>query len=170
MKRYVIADTHFNHKNIIELASRPFSSVEEMNEEIIKRWNSVVRNDDIIYLIGDFILGGEKESKNILSLLNGRKILIYGNHDYSGIRTYMEYGFQEAYKKSIMVENGVILMHEPLPDELIFDKYLYVYGHVHNKECNLDKFPNCVCVSCERVDYTPVDLDKLIREFKRKNG
>jgi calcineurin-like phosphoesterase family protein len=74
MKIFVISDTHFNHKNIIEYAGRPFNTIEEMNEEIIKRWNSKVAKEDteFIFSKAQYFLG---KSKGILSRLNEKDIL-----------------------------------------------------------------------------------------------
>ena len=76
---YVTSDTHFNHKNIIEYCNRPYSSVEEMNKAIIDNWNSVVKDEDTVYVLGDFCLGGKEAIKELCSQLKGHKILIKGN-------------------------------------------------------------------------------------------
>ena len=79
---YFIADTHFGHENIIKYCNRPFNTKEEMNSHMIKEWNSIVKQDDVIYVLGDFALMMSREQiKEIINLLNGYKILIMGNHD-----------------------------------------------------------------------------------------
>ena len=81
MTVFFTSDTHLGHKNIIPLANRPFSSVEEMNETIISRWNYMVRPTDTVYHLGDVALGTIAESLPLVKRLNGRKMLIIGNHD-----------------------------------------------------------------------------------------
>ena len=75
------SDTHFNHARIVELSHRPFSSVDKMNEEMIYRWNTIVREEDIVLHLGDFAFGGKKGAQEILDQLVGQKYLIQGNHD-----------------------------------------------------------------------------------------
>ena len=70
MERWVISDTHFDHQRIIEYTNRPFSSVDEMNAVIIKNWNSVINQDDIVYVLGDFCFGNKTRLKEIVSVLN----------------------------------------------------------------------------------------------------
>ena len=81
-KLFFTADLHFFHTNIIEFCDRPFKTVEEMNQTLIDNWNSVVKNaDDTVIIDGDFAFTGNIHTiKNLLSQLNGEKILIKGNH------------------------------------------------------------------------------------------
>ena len=72
---FYIADTHFGHDNIRKLSNRPFATVEEMDRAIIDNWNSKVKNDDDVYILGDFTYKGESY-KHYLKQLNGRKHLI----------------------------------------------------------------------------------------------
>lgn len=80
-KIWFTSDTHFFHNKIIEYCQRPFANVEEMNNELIYRWNQVVRNDDVVFHLGDFCLGKAKKWNSILDKLNGKICLILGNHD-----------------------------------------------------------------------------------------
>ena len=170
MKRYIIADLHFDHFNIIKYESRPYRDEKEMNNTLIHNWNSIVQHDDLVYVLGDFTLSRRKEViTNFLNRLNGRKMLIMGNHDTRKPKDYIECGFEVAIRKPIMVEPGVILMHEPFDDpKLISDNYIYFFGHVHANHTLMDDYPNCMCVSVERIGYKPVDLDEYIRKLRKQ--
>ena len=170
MKRYIIADTHFGHANIIQYANRPFRDVSHMNEMLIRNWNETVQSDDLVYILGDFTLSRRIEViKNLVSRLNGRKILIMGNHDTRKPRDYIACGFDVATRKPMMVEPGIILMHEPFEDlSFVCPRYIYFFGHVHDKWHPMDDYPNCRCVSVERIDYRPVDFDSFIKGMRRK--
>lgn len=75
------SDQHFGHSNIIDFCDRPFDSVEHMDEILIKNWNSVVAADDLVYIVGDLCMGEFSKTIKHVSRLNGRKVLIPGNHD-----------------------------------------------------------------------------------------
>ena len=172
MKRFLVADLHFGHKNIIKYESRPFCNVEEMNNRLIELWNSSVENDDLVYVLGDFTLSRRMDFiKELVTQLNGRKILVMGNHDTRKPKDYIEAGFEVATRKPLMVEPGVILMHEPFDDpSLIASNYIYFFGHVHGNKTLMDEYPNCMCVSVERINYRPVNLDECIRKLRKNNG
>lgn len=78
---YFTSDPHYYHANVIQYCSRPFKSVEEMNEALIANWNSVVQQDDIVYCLGDFSLAF-RPVETITRRLNGTKLLVPGNHDF----------------------------------------------------------------------------------------
>lgn len=84
-KVYFTSDTHFYHSNIIGFCKRPFKNVEDMNETLIGNWNRVVSQDDIVFHLGDFCLGGSHEWTKILNRLNGKIYLILGNSSPDGI-------------------------------------------------------------------------------------
>lgn len=114
--KWFTSDLHFGHKNIIHLQNRPFTSVEDMDEEIISYWNKTVKKDDIVYIIGDFSFYDYKKTKAIVERLVGRKILIRGNHDERfDTRTFINMGFWDVYNYSIIKIGGhrVVLNHYP---------------------------------------------------------
>lgn len=80
-RKFYVSDTHFGHENIIGHCNRPFSSVAEMDAYLIDQWNSVVGPDDLVYHLGDFSVPDAAYARRIFDQLNGRKILVLGNHD-----------------------------------------------------------------------------------------
>ena len=77
---YFTSDTHFGHANILNFCKRPFKDVDEMNEELIKRWNEVISKEDTVFHLGDFAFGGAEIWNKTLPRLNGHIVLILGNH------------------------------------------------------------------------------------------
>lgn len=78
---FVTSDTHFGHARISELAQRPFSTVEEMDAELIRRWNETVPPNAVVLHLGDLALGPIEGSVARTAALHGRKYLVPGNHD-----------------------------------------------------------------------------------------
>src|SRR5687767_6005129 len=82
MNTFFTSDTHWGHKNIIKFCSRPYASVEEMDEAMITNWNDRVRPGDTVYHLGDFTFyRREDQQRRIIDSLNGNIKLILGNHD-----------------------------------------------------------------------------------------
>lgn len=158
---WFISDTHFGHGNIIKYCDRPFKDVPQMDQHLIKQWNSVVKKNDTVYHLGDFSLGHPKEVVGmIVEELNGNIKLVKGNHDTWSNTVYRELGFKEVYDTPILVNDFMLLSHEPNPFRLN-SMYLNVYGHVHNSPM-FDTYKNgflCVCV--ERHNYTPISLNDI---------
>ena len=89
MKTFYIADLHFFHKNALTFDERPFCNLKEMHEEMVKRWNMKVAEEDQVYILGDVCLGGTKEEqRQLVGSLRGRKILVRGNHDKQNDSAY----------------------------------------------------------------------------------
>lgn len=182
-KTFVTADSHFNHKNIIEYCSRPFTSVDEMNKTLIENWNAVVGKGDIVYHLGDFILGdvaGDVESlSEIISQLNGRIVLIRGNHDTSTkINLYNIYFGNKIVVKDIdhFAYKGLyfILCHFPIVNEefqRLLTKHnseiVLLHGHVHNEAPFYQKETHSFNCSVDVTDFTPISIDKIYKLIKQ---
>ena len=156
---FVVSDTHFFHKNIIDYCDRPFKDVTRMNSKIVKNWNKVVGKYDVVFHLGDVGFGTKKEMQSIVNKLNGYKILILGNHDKRrGINWWLDIGFQEVHKEPIGFSE-VILSHEPLNENRLYEYNFNVHGHTHNKYAEGDKYIN---VSIDVTDFKPIKLSKII--------
>ena len=138
MKRiYFIADTHFGDDRIRRYENRPFQTVAEMDFELIRRWNDTVSNEDTVYVLGDF--GADGYEAEVLSKLNGTKLLVKGNHDGKSNEEYRQSGFKEVYDHPIIIDGFWILSHDLLyVNENM--PYANLFGHVHNspiiKDCS----------------------------------
>lgn len=75
------ADWHLGHRNIINYRHRPYETVEEMDADLIAKHNALVEPDDLVWMCGDMILGGIEAGLEKMQDVNGRKILVAGNHD-----------------------------------------------------------------------------------------
>ena len=156
MRVFIISDTHFGHEAIIRYCNRPFTSVEEMDQIMIKRWNETVSNNDIVIHLGDFSFYGKDKTREIIQKLNGKKILIMGNHDNYSEQFYRDAGFHTVSRFPIIYDNFYMLSHAPL--QLTETTcYFNCYGHVHNDNKFVDNATSR-CYSVERTGYRPVLL------------
>ena len=181
-KKFYIADTHFSHANILHYDNRPFLTVEEMNRELITRWNQVVAPCDTVYILGDMFFCKMEESINILDSLSGEKVLIKGNHDKCNDSRFKSRFLQiEDYLEIDDNGNKIVLCHYPIP---CFKSHYYgwyhFYGHVHNsfeyqmmehdkklmaelygKPCNMYN----VGAMMPYMNYTPRTFDEIARQY-----
>jgi len=154
MAIYFVADTHFDDDNLRRYENRPFDTVEEMNEEIIRRWNEVVCDDDEVYLVGDI---GNAE---YINRLNGRKYLIKGNHDKLTNEEYRSIGFAECYDCPIIFNDFWMVSHEPMYVNRNMP-YANIFGHVHNNPAYVTVSSRSYCVSVDRTDFRPVAFEQI---------
>ncbi len=166
-KDYFIADTHFGGENIRRYENRPFATATEMDEKLIENWNNVVTAEDTVYVLGDFSDYEEtQKDAEILRRLNGTKILVMGNHDrHRTPQEWRELGFAECFPLPVIYQQYFMLSHEPLYINSNMP-YANFYGHVHGNPSYKDASKQSVCVSVERIDYTPVVFDTLCEYLK----
>ena len=156
MKIFGISDTHFNHARIIDYCNRPYANVKEMDEDMIKKWNETVSNSDVVLHCGDFGLGNKEYISSIVKRLNGKKILILGNHDNWSEQTYRDMGFHTVSRFPILYDGFFLLSHTPLVLSETTPYFNY-YGHIHNDSRYIDNATSkCLCV--ERIGYRPTLL------------
>lgn len=171
------SDTHFFHNKDFVYAERGFESVEEMNEEIIRKHNEVVKPEDRVYILGDCGLSATPEEiLSCLSRLNGEKILIVGNHDTdarisaftaSNVFHFIGMGDRFNYKKIQFV-----LSHYPTLTANFEDpKPIWnIHGHLHSPQHFHDSLPHCFQVSMESNNHYPISIDEVVNLIKKFNN
>lgn len=162
MNTFFIADTHFGDEKILRYENRPFESAEQMDEELARRWNRAVGPEDTVFHLGDFSADlGAARDRELLGRLNGKKVLVLGNHDRH--RTPEEWrglGFAEAAPWPILFGGFFLLSHEPVYVNQNMP-YANLYGHVHGNPSYRDASPQSVCVSAERTEYAPLSFERV---------
>lgn len=167
MKTFIISDTHFSDKgSIIAYESRPFENGKAMDEVLIRLWNETVGEDDIVYHLGDVADEIPKEElKHIIDQLNGRKILVMGNHDrHFSVREWLEIGFDEVYPMPVVFNGYYMLSHEPLY-VTTSAPYANIFGHVHKNPAYKDVSSRSFCVCVERNEYKPVEFAQISKSI-----
>ena len=165
-KVFLTADMHFGHENIIKYENRPFLTAELMDKAIIKNWNKVVAKSDTVFVAGDVSFHGKEKTKEIVTQLNGKKILIKGNHDQRNNNWWLDAGFAEVSNYPIIYKEFFVIQHEPPTYYNEATPFFYIYGHVHGSEMYRTITKQTACVCMERWDYFPVELEKIIELAK----
>lgn len=158
------ADTHFGHASIIRFSNRPFSSVEDMDETLIQRWNERVKPDDVVWHLGDFAFHKSKEQLiTLFDRLNGHKCLITGNHDHSDTRRLLWTNIK-ALTTLNLDKMPIVLCHYGMR---VWDRShhgsLHLYGHSHN---TLPGNNQSLDVGVDCWDYRPVNIDEIRARLK----
>lgn len=170
MTTFFVSDTHFGHKNIIKYCNRPYADVNEMNEALIRNWNSVVQPSDEVWHLGDFCMGGT-QPKDWIPRLNGKIHLIQGNHDPH----VEDQGFESVqhYKELRIKGKKITLLHYPMRSWNGSHRGSWqLFGHVHGtmtvkhgRKCIKDAFAMDVGVDCH--NYTPVSFQEVSKMMKK---
>lgn len=159
------SDSHFGHSNILGFSNfdgtpvRIFKDCEEMDEFMVTKWNSVVGKNDRIYHLGDVAIA--RKNLSILGRLNGKKVLIKGNHDIFKLKDYTPW-FEDIRSYKVFTTHKFICSHIPIHPDCIERFKANVHGHLH---CNTIKDPRYVNISVEKTNYTPVSLEWILTQI-----
>jgi calcineurin-like phosphoesterase family protein len=161
---YIVADPHFLHANITRLANRP----ENWQDILLENWNNLVSDNDYIFILGDLFMGTKKQIREFMenTQLNGKKVLLIGNHDgYSdnfyaslGIKAIRHYIQNGAFLRNAVKWKNIILSHYPLIP--IPNVKYNIHGHVHNNSFERREKRH-INVSVETLEYMPIRLGDI---------
>jgi calcineurin-like phosphoesterase family protein len=146
MRTYVTSDLHLNHPKILDYCptTRNFASVAVMNEWIIDQYNSIVTADDTVYFLGDMLFGQVADGVHLIQHLNGNKILIQGNHDFTKMK-HPEFRacFNEIhqYKEITFKRQKIVMFHYPIVDwNLCSRGSIHLHGHRHGNPTGNEQY------------------------------
>ena len=131
---YFTADTHFGHENVIRFCGRPFTTAAEMDEALVENWNSRVKGNDTVFILGDLFFRSDN-AEEILRRLKGKKRLLVGNHDGSWMTKVDVSRYFASIDLMLELSDGrhaLTLCHYPLLTWKHAKKSYMVHGHIHN--------------------------------------
>jgi len=173
-KDFVTADLHLYHQNIIKFQNRPFKSVEEMHEVMIRNHNAIVTQNDTTYYLGDVSFGDPVATVEIFNRLNGKKILVRGNHDKDQlihalkkndtIRIFRDY-LELYHKPSKLV---VVMMHYPILSwRNASHGSIHLHGHSHGGIDHLNTNERRMDVGVDSNNFTPLLIDDVVAKLQK---
>lgn len=167
---WFISDTHFGHSNFLNFTNaagekiRKFNTTEEMDETMIANWNSVVKDGDHVWHLGDVSFRYNSYLSSIMHRLKGKKRLIVGNHDKVIKSNLLEF-FEKVEYWRLFKDSGFVCSHVPMrTDQFRYKVKANVHGHIHAELINEPEYIN-ICV--EHTNYTPVHLDEIIKRVDK---
>lgn len=170
---FITADTHFGHENIIKYSKRPFKNADEMDAEIIKRWNDKIPKNALVYHLGDFSFSKPGRIIQVLNQLNGRICLVKGNHDkyLKGQDILGRFEWVKDYYES-KTEDGTLvsMFHYAM---LVWNKHAYggwaLHGHSHGS-LRVDNTVKRMDVGIDTNDYKPYSYQEIEKIMKSRGG
>ena len=169
MTIWVTSDTHFNNENIILYNNRTFADVQEMNSSLMDRWNSNVKPLDFVYHLGSFGAGTVDDLMNILCHLNGYVTLIRSNSDID-LQSSTKSGFTCVANELVLQYKSweFKMTHQPRCD-LIYDENNHGLINLHGNTNSRNRVvKNRINVSTDAWDFTPITLDDVLMEYRKK--
>jgi calcineurin-like phosphoesterase family protein len=147
MKTYIGSDFHFGHNNIMKFCPETrghFRDINHMHDEMIRMWNETVMPEDTVYMLGDIAFMAASHAANILRNLNGRKILVKGNHDSKTVKDKSFVAcFDEIHDYLEIRYDGhhVVMFHYPIAE---FNRQhhgaVHFHGHLHQNPSGLEQY------------------------------
>lgn len=133
MTVWFTSDTHFGHTKVIEYCNRPFETVEEMDAELVRRWNDCVQPGDEVWHLGDFAFRGRQYQEALIPQLAGNVHLVLGNHDArmaAGVKKM--FASVHDYREIDLEGRKVVLSHFPFErwNKMHYGSW-HLHGHCH---------------------------------------
>lgn len=179
MATWFTSDTHFGHNGIIGHCGRPWPSYVEMDPDLIKIWNKLIRPEDEVWHLGDFSFHRPdwRPDAEIVEQLNGNINIIAGNHDNVGFLRKCKFArvYEGIVERTFDYKEGdkvhIVMCHYPLREwnGFYYDS-IHLYGHVHN---TLPDYCRSMDVGIDTNDYMPYSLDQVMKRLdiaRNKHG
>lgn len=175
---FLTSDLHLGHDKDFVVQARGFETVEEMNAEIIRRWNERVYPDDDVYVLGDLTLGDVEEGIRLIAKLNGYLHIMRGNHDTDKkVERYLElpnvvsvqYADVLKYGKAVFWLGHYPTITANYDDDKPWAKHVVcLFGHTHQEQPFYNDNPYMYNVGMDAHNCTPITIDEIVADIRKK--
>jgi calcineurin-like phosphoesterase family protein len=173
MKTWLTADLHFGHKNIMKFCpvtrARFNDDVDYMNNAMVEEWNAKVDPDDTVYILGDVAFMSGSDAGRLMKRLNGKKILVAGNHDR---KTLMDETFRNAFVEihqylDIKYDgHKIVMFHYPIAEwDQMHRGSLHFHGHLHGGTSGLEPY-RALDVAMDATGEIVISMERAINKIK----
>ena len=173
MTTWITSDTHWGHKNIMnfcpESRARFRNDVAYMNEAMVQEWNHLIAADDTVYILGDVAFLPAEKATATVRRLNGRKILVEGNHDR---KLLQDQDFRDCFEQihkyldAQFNETKVVMFHYPIMEwDQMHRGAVHFHGHLHGGTTGMEKY-RCMDVGMDATGEIVISLDRAIQMIK----
>lgn len=173
---YFTADQHFGHAVIIKYCDRPFDDVHQMDNELIERWNGTVRDNDTIFVVGDFTLRGREVAADYFLRLNGNITVLPGSHDGNW---WGDHEYRSANGKFVILEQPIVSLKIRGYTPIVLCHYAmrtweashhgsyHLFGHSHGRLPVADK-DLMMDVGVDVHGFRPISIDYVEKYMRRR--
>ena len=172
------SDPHLGHDKDFVWQARGFESIDEMNAEIIRRWNECISPDDDVYVLGDLTLGDIEAGITLIATLNGKLHIMRGNHDTDKkVERYLELPNVVEVKYADVLKYGKAVFwmgHYPTitanyDDDKPWAKHVVcLFGHTHQEQPFYNDNPYMFNVGMDAHNCTPISIEEIIETIRNK--
>lgn len=172
---YFTSDLHLNHDKEFIYKDRGFNTIDEMNSTIIRNWNNLVEDSDIVYILGDIMLGTD-ESIELFNKLKGQKKIVLGNHDtthraklYSQAPNTEVLGYASLIKikkQLFYLSHYPTIMRDDPAHFRLKHSAICLFGHIHSTEKFYKEYPYIYHVGLDAHNFTPVALPDILEDIR----
>ena len=166
MSLWFTSDLHWQHANILDYCDRPFKSIREHDDALIRNWNACVKPNDEVYVLGDVSWASAGYTVGLLKQLKGRLKLIVGNHDHKLLKDqrFLDcFEWVKDYYELKVGKRSYVLFHCPISSWAGMwhgNAPIHLYGHTHQKQARTDK-KRMVNVGVYVWNMCPVHIDQV---------
>jgi calcineurin-like phosphoesterase family protein len=173
MATFIIANCQFGRSGVIRPNNRPFGNVQDMNDEMVQRWNAVVKPEDTVIHLGNFAWDPTTAEEMFEDLNFNQLLLLPAEHDSAILELQAAGGLPTNVKvvNYIFEQNNLnaTFSYWPMLEWPSKSKGGYLFHGYYNKKYKSDHKKKMINMATEFWNYTPQNINSILTLFDDKD-